>query len=213
MQINVLPASHPGAMTMLSLPEIAPQAREWVSQQLQSATSMLTDVSRGFLDRARELHAVYGDGTLDRAVRRVTRTVKTLLHPNMIIPLSTVGQIQSCQPVMQRYVMAQPNLRTLYHKQLVDGFSDSYHDYEPGMVGEDHYDYRRVMQNVVRTEIDPETEEERMVFTRYLEDLREDDRELTSDEQFIILDVWDVAKYALSQKIDPSDIFNGSIGG
>ena len=45
--------------------------------------------------------------------------------------------------------MAQPDIRSLYHKGHCDGYSDTYVDMEPGLVGEQHYDYRRVMDGVV----------------------------------------------------------------
>lgn len=213
MQINVLPPSHPGAMTMMSFPEIAPQAREWISNQLQAATNVLTDVGRGFLNRATELHAAYNDGTIERSARKIARTVKTLLHPNTIVPLETIDRVQAAKPIMQRYIMAQPTLRELYHRQLCDGYSDTYVDFQAGIVGEEHYDYRRVMEHIVRVEKDEVTGDENIVITHYLEDLHEGDRLLTDEEKFTILDVWDVVDAALAAKIDPTDIFNGNIGG
>ena len=213
MQVNVLPPSHPGAMTMMSFPEIAPHAREWISNQLQAATGILTDVGRGFLNRATELHAVYNDGTIERSARKIARTVKSLLHPNAIVSLNTIDQVQSAKPIMQRYIMAQPSLRELYHRQLCDGYSDTYMDFQPDAVGEDHYDYRRVMEHVIRTEADPVTGEDRLVISHYLEDLHAGDRLLNDEEKFTILSVWDIIDSALAAKIDPTDIFNGNIGG
>lgn len=213
MQVNVLPPSHPGAMTMMSFPEIAPHAREWISNQLQAATGILTDVGRGFLNRATELHAAYNDGSIERSARKIARTVKSLLHPNTIVSLNTIDQVQSAKPIMQRYVMAQPLLRDLYHRQLCDGYSDTYTDFQPDAIGEDHYDYRRVMEHVIRVEPHPETGEEQLVISHYLEDLHAGDRLLNDEEKFTILNVWDVVESALASKIDPTDIFNGNIGG
>ncbi len=213
MQINILPPSPPGAMTMMSFPEIAPQARAWINNQIQNAGTMLTDVGRSFLTRAQELHSVYNDGSIERAARRVARTVKSLLHPNAIIALDTVREIQAAKPIMQRYIMANPNIRQLYLKQLCDGYSDTYVDHHPGHIGAEHYDYRRVMDKVVRVELDENGVEDRLVWSHYLEDLQPGDRELEDEEKFTILRIWDIVDGALDARVDPTDIFNGQIGG
>ena len=213
MQVNVLPPSHPGVMTMMSFPEIPPMARDWVNNQLQSASTMLTDVGRTFFNRATELHRVYNDGTIERAARKVLRGVKSLMHPNMICSLDTIQEIRAAKPVMQRYIMAQPNIRDLYHKQLCDGYSDSYVDLQPGVIGEEHYDYRRVMEHVVQVVPGIDGGEDRILIQHFLEDLEEGDRQLDPWEKDAILSIWDLVDNAIACREDPTDIFGGQLGG
>lgn len=214
MQVNVLPASHPGAMTMMSFPEIPQAAREWVNNQLSATTGMLSDIGRGFLTRAMDLHRAYNDGSIEQAARKVMRSVKSLMHPNMICPLKTVSDIRAAKPVMQRYIMAQPNIRALYHRQLCDGYSDSYIDLQPGVIGEEHYDYRRVMEHVVQVVPgEKEGDEERIMIQHFIEDLDPNDRKLDVAEQHIILDIWEMLDNAIANRDDPTDIFGGQLGG
>lgn len=211
MQVNVLPPAHPAVMTMMSFPEINPQARAWIQNQIHQGSALLNDFGKTYLARASEMVKMFNDGSIERAARAVTRNVKSLLHPNTIIPLTTISEIQSAKPIMQRYVMAFPDIRQIYHKQLCDGYSDTYHDHEPTVIGDDHYDYRRVMNGIVQDTVDADGNPNFKI-SYYLEDIREGDRELTAEEQFVILDVWDVVKYAIDQKIDPTDIFNSDLG-
>lgn len=212
MQINVLPPSHPAVMTMMSFPEIPQEARMWVSNQLAAGAERLTDFSQQFLKKATEAFKHFHDGSLDRAARNIARTVKGVLHPNTIVALNTIQEVQAAKPIMQRYIMACPNIREIYFKQLCDGYSDSYVDFDPGCIGEDHYDFRRVMQGIVKEVKIEGSEEMSWVATMYLDELRAGDRELEAEEQFMILEAWEVVKDAIRQKIDPTDIFNGDLG-
>lgn len=213
MQINVLPAAHPIVSTMMAFPEITQEAKQWVAGQLNHGLDQLTDLGRTYYDRALKDHRVFFDGKLERMARRITRAVKSLSHSNAIVPLRTVEELQSARPAMQRYIMANPNLRALYHKQLCDGYSDTYRDLEPTKIGEDHYEYRRVMNGIVQDAIDPESGEKTWMATYYFDDLHEGDRELDAEEQFDILDAWDACDVAVCRRFDPTDIFNGEIGG
>jgi hypothetical protein len=213
MQVNILPPAHPGVLTMMSFQNVGTEAREWVNRQLQSSAAVLTDAGRQFLNTATELHRVYNDGTLDRMARKLTRSVKSILHPNTIVPLDTISAVQSAQPIMQRYIMAQPDIRELYFKQLCDGYSDSYSNYWGSDIREEHYDYRRVMDGIVEVVKVEGEEEEMLKVSYYFEDLIAGDRHLDLDEKFTILSAWDVVRNALDSKTDPTDIFNGCIGG
>lgn len=207
MQVNILPAAHPNVMTMMNFPEISNQTREWVSQQLNNATSSINAVGQSFLNTAMASYQHLIDGSLTRGARKIARLVNGMAHPNSIIALDTIQAVQAAKPLMQRYVMACPEIRTIYHKQLCDGYSDSYVDHHPGMIGEDHYDWRRVMNGIVQT-----AEDGSWKVTEYFEDLAENDRELEAIEQFAILDTFDVVKQAIAKRVDPTDIFNSDLG-
>lgn len=216
MRINVLPASHPSSFSGMLFPEVSQEAKQWVSNQFQRGSHLYENLMGGqFFDHIKNLHTKLNDPNIDRMARNLTRQVKGLFHPNTIVPLTTVSEIQSAKPVMQRYMMAMPMLRGLYMQQLCDGYSDTYADTEPGKIGDDHYEYRRVMNGMVQpyTATDEDGEYETWKAVTYFEELREGDSELDFQQQNFILDAWDLAEKALLAKIDVSDIFNGEIGG
>lgn len=210
MQVNVIRGSSPSLFNAMLFPETTVETKEWLSEQWNRDTSMLTDLGRQFMNTATDYWNKLYDPNIQRRVRAAARSVGGMFHPNMIIDLDTISAIQGAKPVMQRYIMAEPGLRKIFHRQLCDGYSDSYVDLEPGKVGMAHYDYRRVMNNIVVPMVHEDGTEGWKV-THIVEDLREGDRELEPDEQFSILYAWEMAKMAMEAKIDPSDIFNGSL--
>lgn len=103
--------------------------------------------------------------------------------------LTTFEEIQQANGTMQRFIMAQPDLRQAWLNKECDGYSDSYIDIDPGSVGDDHYDYRRVMDGV--TQIDENGDSYFMI---YDEDLYEGDTDLDFEAQCKILDTWSAIK-------------------
>jgi len=209
-QINVVRGTTPQLFNAILFPEASPETKQWIHDQFHRDTSMLTDLGRSFMDSASALYKKLNDPMLNRMARSIVRNLSGITHANSIQPLMTIAAVQGAKPVMQRYIMAMPEIRRLYHKQLCDGYSDSYVDHEPNAVGEAHYDYRRVMNGMV---IDLKRDDGTVTWcsVMYPDDLEEGDRELDIDEQSAILLSWDVAKAAIARKIDPTDVFNGKL--
>ena len=210
MQINVLRGGDPMLFNRMLFPEATPETQQWLHSQFHRDNTMLTDMGRQFMHKATALYQQLNDGSLMQRARSVVRGVKGLLHPNAIVAIESIADLQCAKPVMQRYIMANPTIRKLYHRQLCDGYSDSYVDHEPGVVGEAHYDYRRVMNSVVVEYLTPEGQDT-WKSVMYPDDLVEGDRELEADERFLILRSWDLVKEAIGLKRDPTDIFNGEL--
>lgn len=206
MRINVVQGGSPQLFNAMLFPEATPETQAWLHEQWNRDTSMLTDLGRQFMNSATEYWKQLYDPMLMQRARSMMRAVGGMFHPNKIIYLEDIPSVQQAKPVMQRYIMAMPELRKLYHRQLCDGYSDSYVDHEPGLVGREHYDFRRVMNGIV-----VETEDGGWQSTMYPDELYEGDRELEVDEKFAILRGWDLVKAALGRKIDPTDIFAGDL--
>ena len=210
MQVNVVQGGSPALFNAMLFPETTPETKQWLYDQFHRDKSMLTDMGRQFMETAGALYKRLNDPSLGRMARSLVRNLTGIAHPNMILPIDTLSDCQGAKPVMQRYVMALPELRRLYHRQLCDGYSDSYIDHDPGMIGVDHYDYRRVMNGVV-VDVKKEDGTETWAAFMYPDELVEGDRELEVDEQFIVLNAWETARLALHDKKDPTDIFNGDL--
>lgn len=186
-----------------------PINQEYFKQQLQNFSHTLNDAGRRFMEGSRELYARINDSAIAERAKLAVRKAMNLFTPNTIRELDSLQALRTCQPVMQRYMMAFPGIRSLYHQQRCDGYSDSYHDLHPNQVGEDHYDYRRVMNGVVK--VGEEGEPDYSV-RLYMEDLLHEDRDLTHMEKVDILHSWELADLFLKQSIDPTSIFSEKIG-
>lgn len=210
MQINVVHHGTPQMFNMMVFPEKDYGTQQWLRDRMESGRQMLNQAGQIFMQKTDELYQQMFNPEVERVARSMLRTAKGFFHPNHIVPLNTIQELQSAKPVMQRYIMAQPDLRRMYHRQLCNGYSDSYTDHHPGDIGEEHYDYRRVMHGIGQEYTTPEGEY-RWKVQHFYEDLHEGDRPLHMDEQDVILDTWDLIKTALSNRRDPTDIFNGEL--
>lgn len=211
MRINVIQGSSPLLFNAMLFPEANTETKDWLREQWQTTSSMLTDIGRQYVEQANQLWNQIYDPLLMQRARGLMRQVGGMFHPNTIIRLNDIESVQLAKPVMQRYIMAMPQIRKLYHQQLCDGYSDSYIDHDPNDIAESHYDYRRVMDGSVNFLPIVEGEEEKWQVTMYPDELVENDRELQADEKFIILDAWDIVNQALKAKIDPTDVFKGQL--
>lgn len=141
-----------------------------------------------------------------RLARAATRGVMNVWNVDTIRPLNTMGEFQWAGPNMQRWIMAEPTVREMYHDGAVEGYDGSYYDMQPNAIGENHYDYRRVMNGIVELDGDD------WKYTTYLEDLEGDDRELDIDEQADILLCWENLRSHIEDKgDDPTSRWNSGL--
>lgn len=149
-------------------------------------------------------HSFYNDDVL-KAARLAIYHVSSAAADDCIKLFSELVHIQAATPIMQRYMMAEPTLRAAYHMQRIDGYSESYTDPEPGKVGVEHYDYRRIMNGIVH-----EDDEGMDACTIWVEDYRYNDaRDLIIQEQAAILTNHEIGRAFYKAGIDPTDQYGG----
>lgn len=112
---------------------------------------------------------------------------------NYYTDLTSFIALQNANATMQRWIMAHPDVRKLYLDQNIDGYSGSYQNVFGKEIGEDDYNYRRVMDGVMCDEGDI------TVVRQYLDDLLEGDRELNHYEKVKILHTYDAIDYLLKE--------------
>lgn len=207
MQIGVINAEDPNAFDYLCFPDSNPVNIDYIRNQLNTFSNCLTDTGRQFIEQSKAIYSKIADSNSLRMAKAAIRGAANMFHPNTIIGLQTLDGIRNAQPVMQRYIMAEPTIRKIYSEQRCDGYSDSYVDYHPNRIKDTHYDYRRVMDGVV------EFTEEGWKCSNYYEELLEGDKELCISEQVNVLKTWDIVQAFTQHLIDPTDINEGKIGG
>lgn len=182
---------------------------------LQSQMDTLSNMSQSFLsagqsfvERAKEVYDRFNSSDAVRKARAAIRKLGNVFQTNEITDIWDIGGMQNAPPISQRFIMAEPTVRELYHQQRIDGYSETYVDMQPGVVGEDHYDYRRAMNGIVQEiEDDPDYEWKLKIWT---EDLYEGDRELSMDEKHDVQMLWHrVRHYIKKGQDDPTSQFGG----
>ena len=166
-------------------------------------SNTLTQAGNSYLANAYALsESLVGNRALELARMSLNRVNNAFVR-NDIHYISDIDRLQNAPLIMQRYVMAMPEIRQMYQEQRCDGYSDTYRDMHPGDIGETHYDYRRVMNGMV---VD-EDGTDKVSF--YLDDIIEGDRELLHSEQSDILKTWEVVADLIKFGKDPTDSFGG----
>lgn len=168
----------------------------------------LAPMARAFHESVNDIYRGYDESLAMRTVRAAVRALKGMWRPDGISVCSEIGHFQHASYEMQRWCMAEPQLRQMHLTQQCHGYGDTYVDNDPGArPGWTHYDYRRATNTLYMEE-----GEERMVASSYFEDLLPGDRDLSIEEQSEIQESWGHLRHHLMRRIeDPTDPMNGSL--
>lgn len=166
-----------------------PSTMQYLQNQFQNISQTLTDAGRNFFSNASELYNQFNGADALRAARAATRKVSSIFQRDEIRCIWDLGGLQHAPLTMQRWIMAEPTIRELYQEQRCEGYSGTYTDMHPKTIGENHYDYRRVMHGLMT-----DTEEADWKISFFLDELVEGDRVLSLDEQIDITTTWAFVK-------------------
>lgn len=178
------------------------QVKERISQKAHVFKDDFIQTSNEIFD------SVYSARALE-LTRAAINKAGALFDADIIKQLHTLSEFQVAKPTMIRNIMANPLVREKFIDGRCEGYGkDLYFDNQPGVVGENHYDYRRIMDGVVRH--DEETGE---TFVRhYTEELREGDEPLSAGQKFDILKSWTNVEYLMSLAAkDPTSPWNSDL--
>lgn len=206
--INMIYTDSPNAFDAIVYGEKHPANLEYFRQQTQNIASNIQDAGRSFFSNLTELNEKFNGSEAMRLGRAAIRAAKSIFKPNIISSIFDIGEMQQAPIVMQRWIMANPVVRKLYHDQGCDGYADTYIDHHPDKIAEEHYDYRRATEGIVQ--LDESNDEWFVKF--YPDDLYEGDRRLSLDEKVDILSTWDIAEmFIRAGKEDPTSVNNSSL--
>jgi hypothetical protein len=173
-----------------------------VSDYLQR---QLTNIPQVFNQFTQRVHAA-----VTESYRHVTNAltksniIHQLTHHGLITTqdymqtLSTFEQLQNASPVMQRWIMSHPKVKSLYLNQNIDGYSETYVNHFGSGVAEQDYNWRRVMSGVQQ---DDGKQSWRTFYDN--DDLMEGDRALEHFEKVIVLSTYNTLDILL--KDNPYD--------
>lgn len=183
-------------------------ALSFFAEQTQRMMSSVGEVFNPFYEQmATSLNQTYQNFVTSRPwelAQALERRTRHLFDHDDIRRLADLGSVQQAKSHMQRWIMACPEVRELYHEQKLDGYSDTYVDQEPTVIGGwAQYDYRRLMDGVVCVE------DESWGYTNVYETLRDGDKPLTIGEVADILVTHENIKHLLAtQAFDPTSKYN-----
>lgn len=171
-------------MDYAMFPELNPLTQNYVMEQLQAVIPAMSDIARSMVEKTRNVYEAVTNSTVVQRAKAAMRMAVGLRSPHSVAPLTELEDLQCATITEQRFIMANPEVRALYHQQRCDGFSNTYVDLEPDAIGEAQYDYRRMMHGVViDTPADEGDDEGSFKVKFYLDELHDGDKQPSFDEQ------------------------------
>lgn len=184
--------------------------QQFLANQFENMTHTLQNAGQAFIEQAQQTYEALSGSNAMRVLRAAGRAIRNAWQLDEIRPLMDIGQLQHAPLTMQRWLMAEPTTRKLYHQQRIDGYSDTYFDVHPKDVGEDHYDYRRAMDGLLV--VDEDDESGAWTATTYIDELLPDDQELELDQQVDIQQAWAYLRAKIADgKDDPTSRYNSEM--
>jgi hypothetical protein len=176
---------------------VYPQAHvgtiQYLQNQYNNISQTITEHGRMFVDKAREAFEQYNSSAAMNFARRAVASVQSYFQVDAIMYLDSLVSLQKAQLTMQRWNMANVAVRTKYLNQQCDGYSETYVNVDGGVVGEKHYDWRRVNDGLMH--IDSEGTH---YFKQYDDYLKDGDKDLTHFEKIDILHTWNKLDYYMA---------------
>lgn len=194
------------AFDAMIYPQQHSNTTNFLRTQVSNLSNSLTDAGRMFMERSKQAFEFFNSNAAIDFARRVVASVKKPIQTDHVTRLWEPEALQQASLTMQRWIMANPTVREYYHAQKIDGYSDTYSDIHGKVSGEDHYDYRRVMDGMCIIE------EDDFYFTEYVEPLIEGDRDLTFGEKVDIIHTWSALESLLAlAEDDPTNPTGGTM--
>ena len=180
---------------------------ERTARLLEKAGSRIRD---GFRERAAKIFEAANSASALRKTREAIRSLTGVKRASMVYPVESVEDLRGAGWMMQRWLLADPVIRKSYLRQTIDGYSETYVNQHGKAIGEDHYDYRRVIDGMYRFEVDADGEEV-IVHDQFYEELIEGDRDLDAEEQFDIMAAWRLQRMCAEMNIDSTNRRGGTL--
>lgn len=171
----------------------------WIQDRTQSLMSTVSATTAGWFNKARTFYQTITESDAVQALRNLTAKADQSWMGNNIHFCNSLEQIQTANPVMQRYIMAEPRLRDMYLNDSIEGYAGSYENFHGNAIGVNHYDYRRVTDGILMVS------DTSMEWNDFYENIPDNDKELSLFEKVDIIRTWNLVNVALdAHEMDPT---------
>lgn len=183
------------------------QTTSWLADRSSALRESMGSAALNWFNTAKSFVQIIDTSSAIQAFRNITSKQESVWNTNNIHQCFTIEQLQTANPVQQRYIMAEPRLRDMYLNNSVEGYGDSYINHQGDAVGIKQYDYRRVTDGIMLEQ--PDETFEVNVFHEIVPD---GDKELTLHQKVDILRNWNLVNVALdAAEMDPTSQFGNML--
>lgn len=172
----------------------------WLADRSMALRESIGSTAMSWLNTAKSFVQVIDTSSAIQALRNITVKQDNMWNTNNIYQCKTTEELQTVNPVQQRYIMAEPRLRDMFLNNSVEGYGDSYTNYQGNAIGLKQFDYRRVTDGIMM-----EQKDETFEVNVFHEEIPEGDVELTLHQKVDVLRNWNLVNVALdANELDPT---------
>lgn len=175
------------------------QVMNYINTNIARATEVLGNAGSNFINHVKNTYDKFNNQSVINMGKSILYGVGSHMNDNVVMPL-TMDRLPTANHIMQQYIIAQPEVNAMLQDNMCYGFQETYYDIEPGVVGTERNDYRRVMSGVVQHD----EEEDLDYMVQYTSGDDEDETDLDPMDKLSVLDTWDSVMQALAAGIDPT---------
>jgi len=197
MQVRVLDGGD-AAFNALVYPPPDHNLLNYLQQNVEHARVAMTGISDTFVNMASNMYEKFNSSEVINAGKALLFGTETHLNHNVVYPIS-YGHLNEANMIMQRYIIAEPEVNKMYHQNTCEGFQETYMDFEPENVGTERMDYRNVMNGVVQYDDNGDG------YIMHYVDSNEYEP-LDTLDKFSVLHTWDAVAYSIAVGVDPTSI-------
>lgn len=180
---------------------------QWVNERATALRSTISSTASSFFDQARTVHQMISSSDAVQALRNLTAKVTDLWSSNQIGRMGSLEALQTANPINQRWIMANTNVREMYLANSIEGYHGSYVNLHGLGVDDEHYDFRRVMDGLITPTVN------RTEVKQYHEILKEGDVHLSLHEKVDIINNWNLVNTHLDAgELDPTSPIGNHLG-
>jgi len=104
-----------GIFEQLAYARPHPGTQQFLSQQLQTSTHLLTEAGARFFQGAQAIYERISGSEAARLARAATRALSSIWQSDEIQRIVEIGRLQHAPLKMQRWIMADPTVRPISH--------------------------------------------------------------------------------------------------
>lgn len=199
------------AFTAMAYGAPDPLTVQWCEQRSASfMQNIIPEAREFFTNTANTVFDSLAYNEISRMAKAMTRKLSTAWLADMIQPLNTIAMIQHAPSSMLPWIMAEPTIRDMYHRQELAGYDERYNDPIPKEINSYESPLYLAVHNGVYM---PSEDGEDHVAVEYLGEFDQGtEHYLDLADQMAIMETWNHLKSLISKrKEDPTSAANAML--
>lgn len=183
----------PTAMKVSMFGDNSSYMGDYLQHQMSNIASKFGAMGNQIYDTLANSYNYLTDSLRKYSIRNELEREGVIELDNHFEYIDTFEGLQNANVAMQRWIMAEPTIRAIYLEQNCNGYGKEYINLSGDTVGEENYDYRRVMNGILTID-----ENDYNTAPTYIDDLIEGDRELELYEQDRVIQTWQAMRHIMA---------------